>query len=186
MSSSSSEANVSIAGIQWADIFFTCIDGLYRCNCCSATENQDKKIKTKLYKANSGCSNLRQHIISQHECQHQSIARNYFIQQARLINGNTLDNYNSSFTKFVSKKAKDIFAWLDLVIFADLPFSIVENKRFRDMTSNNVSPISRNTFTKYFLRTGFLVTEKPPIFCLPRLGLYSMVGNFEPVFNSSV
>ena len=100
--------------------------------------------KTLKQKPSTGWSNLANHIRAQHPEAEQVAENQLRITDTDLIKSN--------------KKAINIYSWLDWVITEMKPFSFVDSELTRKYT--NLSPICRNTFTKYMESVTIEVEKK--------------------------
>ena len=107
---------------------------IFECKECSA------KIKQKL---KSGSTNLTQHISVKHP---ELLSR---LEQREEQHDQILNYYAKS---TVSKKAKKLFEWVELVIMSNLPFAIVEDPILRKYAK--MEPIYRNTLMPYLDKIG--------------------------------
>ena len=73
-------------------------------------------------------------------------------------NSNTLDYYASFVGPHISKKGLNIYNWLELIFFEDLPLSFVDHPMVRKHCK--MASISSKWLRKIFLRVGYLVTQK--------------------------
>ena len=58
-------------------------------------------------------------------------------------------------TKVVSTQAKNMFAWIEWVVMADLPSTVVENEFYK--RQSNLEPTKYKTVTKYMENLLILV-----------------------------
>ena len=103
----------------------------------------------------AGCGNLGKHMRSQHPEEIIPFLKHHRGMESK---GNTLDNYASFVGPRISQKGLNIYNWLELVIFEDLPLSFVDHPMVRKHCK--MASISSKWLRKIFLRVGYLVTQK--------------------------
>lgn len=64
-------------------------------------------------------------------------------------------NLNLTFAPTISTRARQVFAWLELVVLCDLPISVVENRTFRKHA--RPEGMSRKTFRKFVIKFADIV-----------------------------
>lgn len=100
--------------------------------------------KIKWVGTTAGYENLFRHVQAKHS--------NYVNEVPMLKECKAKNMTQKYMSDFISQpKAINAFAWLKLIIFCNLPFSMCENSLFRE--SVKLKDISRNTLTKYLRQT---------------------------------
>ena len=78
----------------------------------------------------------------------------------RCINSNLRGPLDEVFTvtKKISNKAKNIYGWIEQIVFGSMPFSISEDEIF--VKYSTLSPVSTDTIVKYIEKLGEVVEKK--------------------------
>ena len=115
-----------VSNKQMCELFFTNAgDKTFKCNLCSNSYKQD---------TTKGYGNLVIHMEKAHPDW-----------KSQIPSGSATLNF--PVTSGVSKKAKNIYGWLDWIISEGHPFSMVEKEKTKKYS--NLDPISRPTFMKF-------------------------------------
>ena len=106
-------------------------EGKVFCRCCE-----------RYLKDNRSHSNLASHAINRHKEQVDEKVREALVGPTRGPMGNWV-----TVTKVVSAEAKNMFAWIEWIVMADLPLTVVENEFYKKRS--NLEPTTYKTVTKY-------------------------------------
>jgi hypothetical protein len=97
-----------------------------------ATKTPEGKVQCKkcavFCKDNSGHGNLASHVKQKHS-EWKEILDEHLLGATR-NGGRPMDNF-VTVTRVVSDEAKDMSAWIEWIVFSDLPIIMVENEQFR-------------------------------------------------------
>ena len=117
------------------------------------------------FKDNGGHGNLHNHIITKHEEYKQVL-----LEHRRLeASGGAMNRFVVK--KSISRDARSIHGWIEWIVLADLPVTIVQNEYYVKYSRNTLKPTTYKTVTKYMERLEKLVRrdiarELPPTFGL--------------------
>ena len=111
-------------------------------------KNAEGKVKCRkcdLYcKDNSGHGNLASHVKNKHSCWKDELADHF--KSAAYRGEGSMDTY-VTITRVVSDEAKNMSSWIEWIVFADLPITIVENEYYRK--NSKLKPTSYKTISKH-------------------------------------
>jgi hypothetical protein len=113
------------------------------------SKNAEGKIKCRkceaMCKDNSGHGNLVSHIKTKHaSCWQEELKQH--LQGATRGSSGSMDSF-VSITKVVSDEAKNINSWIEWIVLADLPITVVENEHYRK--NSTLKPTTYKSITKY-------------------------------------
>ena len=95
------------------------------------------------FKDNCGHGNLYNHIATKHDDY-----RDVLAEQKRLeASGGPMNRFVVK--KSVSSDAKSMHGWIEWIVLADLPVTIVQNEYYRKYSRNSLKPTMYKTITKH-------------------------------------
>jgi hypothetical protein len=103
-------------------------------------------------KDNSGHSNLVRHVQNRHPDWKSKLDE----QKSGIRPTGGMDKY-VKITKVISEEAKNMYGWLEWIVMADLPITIVENDYY--IKRSNLLPTTYKTVTKYMDKLLILVKD---------------------------
>ena len=105
----------------------------------------------KEFKDNDGHGNLYNHIATKHDDY-----RDVLAEQKRLeASGGPMNRFVVK--KSVSSDAKSVHGWIEWIVLADLPVTIVQNEYYIKYSRNSLKPTTYKTITKYMERLEEIV-----------------------------